>query len=127
MRNAAKVLQQIELRPKPDAWILNLALECGGSHSSLSAVEHLAVWHRTAGNGSRSVVFSGDSMVRQLFLRLVFAIRDRQPVIEFHRWFDITYVVYADGDDLQYRVPSRTTQKSDPRLKCDVYNFFTTY
>ena len=86
--------------------------------SYFTPIEVLALLRNVSANGTSKVLFSGDSMVRQLFLRFVSYLRgDESPVIEHAAWGDITYVVYATGDALQVRLRKFWEQKKSVRMK----------
>jgi hypothetical protein len=76
---------------------------------SWSGLELRAVLHRTTGGGTRPMVIAGDSMARQLALRLVHMVRSGLPghsecqrpnVMEHYFHTDFTYIVSPAGDEL---------------------------
>jgi hypothetical protein len=79
---------------------------------SASPLQALAVLqHAAAGRG---VLFSGDSMMRQVFLRLISTIRGQSELLADHYFhFDAVYVVTADGHDALVAIPGN---KVSPQL-----------
>lgn len=113
------------MQEKADGTVFLNVSGCGGVLTYLTPLQLLAVLRRATDNGTRPMVISGDSMMRQVQMRLLFAMRGAPIFIEPTGWLDSTYVIRAKSDELQYRVSDQDRtgryahlMKPEPRPKC---------
>ena len=102
------------LRSKPSLHSTSASSSSSSSYDArMSSLEMAAIFHRHAWEGlnssaeaaasdpfGRGIIFSGDSVVRELFVNVVAALRGHpHEVIEMQYQTDIAYIAYADGTD----------------------------
>ncbi|RNF05096.1 hypothetical protein TraAM80_04743 [Trypanosoma rangeli] len=71
------------------------------SYRYFSSLEALSILHYASiGYNGYGIVVSGDSMMRQILLRLMFFLRGEELFAEHYFHFDALYIVYEDHDEL---------------------------
>jgi hypothetical protein len=69
-----------------------------------SWAEVIGLLRSSSVQGTRPIIFSGDSMVRQMFLRLIAFLRRQSTVFEQPLHGNMRYCLYRTGDHLQYQL-----------------------
>ncbi|ESL12100.1 hypothetical protein TRSC58_00138 [Trypanosoma rangeli SC58] len=71
------------------------------SYRYFSPLEALSILHHASiGYNGYGIVVSGDSMMRQILLRLMFFLRGEELFAEHYFHYDALYIVYEDHDEL---------------------------
>ncbi len=106
------VLKLASLREVNDHLVLDLPEECGGQEVTYDALDLIATFHGLTEGGKRFVGIVGDSMLRQFTTRLIMAIRGWYPTIDYPLWYDLSYRVFENGDDIViFHSANKTAQK----------------